>query len=106
MNLRHAAALTLVGWYLMMPPILAIGDTNDVEHGEWWTQTDAPVFKWQISSSFDSASDCEDLKSKLIKRGGSEIGHAKANSYNRAFAVASTQALCIATDDPRLKETK
>ena len=104
MKPRHAAAFALVSWYLMIPPILPIGDTVDVKNGRWWTQTAAPLSKWQISSSYDSASDCENLKDKLIKSGSSGLDNTKATSYKRAFAVASTQAVCIATDDPRLKE--
>jgi len=69
MKFRDAAALAVVGWYLMIPPILSIGNTNDIKHGQWWSQINAPLSRWQISSSFDSASDCDDLKDKLIKRG-------------------------------------
>ena len=49
MNPRHGAALALVGWYLMMPPV---NPTTNIEI------TDAPISKWIIDSSHDSAKDC------------------------------------------------
>ena len=104
MNLRHAAALALVGWYLMAPPTLSIGDTSDIKSGRWRTKVSAPVREWQILESFDSASDCENMKGKLVMRGDKAMDREKASSYKEAFAIASTQAVCIATDDPRLKE--
>ena len=44
MKLRHAAALALVGWYLMAP-----------------LQTGAPISKWASVRSFDSPAGCEDF---------------------------------------------
>jgi hypothetical protein len=51
MNLRHAAALALVGWYLMVPlpgndPIPNAGVRS--------------FLKWIHLQSFDSAAECED----------------------------------------------
>jgi hypothetical protein len=101
---RHAAALALVGWYLMAPPTLSFDDASDIKTGRWWAKVTAPVREWQILESFDLARDCEDTKGKLIKAGDSAMDREKAQSYKRAFAIASTQAACIASDDPRLKE--
>ncbi len=47
MNLRHAAALTLVGWYLMVPP----------ESG-----MKLPISQWEHVGSFDKIDDCEDMQ--------------------------------------------
>jgi hypothetical protein len=49
MNLRHAAALALLGWYLMVAPL---ADSRTVD-------LDAPLTKWDIFRSFDSAAQCE-----------------------------------------------
>jgi len=50
-NLRHAAALGLVGWYLMMPPIpqdpLLLADPTP------------PLSVWFLQQSFDTAKECE-----------------------------------------------
>jgi hypothetical protein len=55
MKPRHAAALVLVGWYLMFPPPdfdhathLANGNPN----------LDAPFSDWRNEASFDSAKEC------------------------------------------------
>ncbi len=41
MTLRHAAALALVGWYLMYPPT-----------------PNRPLSQWEILNIFDSATEC------------------------------------------------
>jgi hypothetical protein len=53
MRLRHAAALALVGWYLMVPP------TTDGK-----IDNSAPLSQWDIRSSFDSAATCEQAHHK------------------------------------------
>jgi hypothetical protein len=52
MKLRHAAALALVGWYLMTPPIT--GDMKEV-----WINYKAPLDEWTIiGERFDSKEGC------------------------------------------------
>jgi hypothetical protein len=51
MKLRHAAALALVVWYLIVPP--------PVIHSSVPVDLDAPLSKWGIFSSHNSAADCE-----------------------------------------------
>jgi hypothetical protein len=48
MNLRHAAALALIGWYLMAPPY---GDTRPK----------IPLSEWDTQRVFDSARDCDEV---------------------------------------------
>ncbi len=79
MHLRHAAALVLVGWYLMAPPQKYRGDTPLVER-----KFDAPLNQWNIAKAFDEAQDCE-----------------RERNEDRAFGLMREQ--CIAADDPRLK---
>jgi len=79
MNLRHTAALALVGWYLMAPPQKYRGDTPLVER-----KFDAPLNQWSIAKAFDEAQDCE-----------------RERNEDRSFGLMWEQ--CIATDDPRLK---
>jgi hypothetical protein len=53
MNLRHAAALALVGWYLMYPPdYMRAGDISG------WAV---------IGSSYDTAKKCRAARWKLLK---------------------------------------
>src|SRR6266851_5482863 len=81
----HAAALALVGWYLMMPPWY-----NDEKE----PRLNAPIAAWEILGSYDSADQC---MRKLVELA------------NKAFARSTPKERsefgvnCIATDDPRLK---
>jgi hypothetical protein len=115
MNLRHAAVLALVGWYLMVPPLDSKGDIN----------YDAPISKWVTLASSDTIAGCKQAiadeeaelkqnrstptertnsKSKinsdpaLLKRNGEEL----LQRLTLYIELKST-ANCIATDDPRLK---
>jgi hypothetical protein len=77
MKPRHAVALALVGWYLMMPPPL-------YHHGG--KETVAPLSEWKVIDKFASKGECEEARSKLIERMGTSIKSAN----------------CISSDDPRL----
>ena len=50
MKLRHAAALALVGWYLMGPPRLD-GPANFNIH--------APLTQWTVIEKYDDSGACE-----------------------------------------------
>ncbi|MFZ0890081.1 MAG: hypothetical protein WA005_16675 [Candidatus Binataceae bacterium] len=109
-KLRHAAALALVGWYLMTPPTVpfpgqvGIRAETLMKSGRWWTDVNAPLSHWQIAESFDSAEDCEDMKSKMVRDFTRHEGaDHPSSSYKAAYRVAESQAQCIASDDPRLK---
>jgi hypothetical protein len=102
MNLRHAAALALVGWYLMQPP-------SDNSHGR--PDSDAPLPQWQESGSFDSAAKCNKERFDTINTYEKLLAEAqKSKSSGRDIDTAQNgllaflKAQCIATDDPRLKE--
>jgi hypothetical protein len=113
----HAAALALVGWYLMSPL---------VDHKSGAVIYEAPLGYWQIEGSFDTATECkrgqEDdvrLMTKLTYRKQSEAALEKYEAQedgrmkwppgttrkSRDLGLRSALAEeCIATDDPRLKE--
>jgi len=88
MKPRHAAALALVGWYLMVPPRnlhpFVKGDSVD---------TTAPLSKWIHLASSDSAKECETRKAEYLN----------TVAQDRDLAQFAVDAECIATDDPRLK---
>ncbi|MGO9056161.1 MAG: hypothetical protein ACLQU2_02055 [Candidatus Binataceae bacterium] len=107
MKLRHAAALALVGWYLLISP------TTDQNQAD----LEAPLSKWQNAGSFDSASDCEAIRRRVTKDLWSEkdqlewrfrlkdikrSGHSPV-SYSE-YAKRLQGAQCVSSDDPRLKE--
>jgi len=109
MKLRHAAVLALVGWYLMMPPIEScLGAFS----GGSCEQT--PLAKWQIRVTRDSLEECEKSKAVWIEKGRMYLGESDARSRtrglrmapNEADFLADTEAICVATDDPRLKNEK
>jgi hypothetical protein len=45
MNLTHAAALALVGWYLMVPP--GVGPNHRLDHA-------GAISRWNLIQSFDT----------------------------------------------------
>ena len=95
MNIRHAAALTLVGWHLMVPPLKydraghPITDLRGNEMADW---TASLSDYWNVES-FDSAQECKDAQTPFIS------SHEGAWSPSQRLA-----SVCIASDDPRLKE--
>jgi hypothetical protein len=98
MNLRHAAALALVGWYLMTPPIIA-------ENGVAKADPTAPLSQWTHGGRiFHSKGNCETqrkyLDAESHKTPTEPIGSLQA--MNRGLETL-TNTLCIRSDDPRLK---
>jgi hypothetical protein len=103
MSFRHAAALTLVGWYLMVP--------SDSPTARW---TD-PLAKWQVYRSYDSAEECQaaiDAYRNVLTE--HEQDHSRFDNLTpqqRDEEITKEAewewmfgpAQCIASDDPRLK---
>ena len=88
MTTRHAAALTLLGWYLMMP----LMEKKGVEKKE------VRISQWFIQKSFDTATECEAERSVLSQQG--KEAYAKGN--RERSTIQKVVAACIAADDPRL----
>lgn len=88
MKLRHAAAIALVGWYLMLPA----GDET------------APLSNWQIANTFERAADCEASRKEFYEVGMKRMKNAKSDQ-ERVFGMLMAKATCVTTDDPRLKES-
>ena len=101
MNPRHAAALALVGRYLMVPP-----RTSDV--GPLTFDESAPLSKWKVVGSYDSASDCnegkKDTPKLLLQAADRESDESKKKEFLPWTASLLEAQQCIATDDARLKE--
>lgn len=76
MTARHAAALALLGWYLMTPP--APGDH--------------PLTEWNHTKSFDSASACDTFLLKLTQDA--------QKKHELRYDIVHAE--CFASDDPRL----
>ena len=86
MNFRQAAALTLVGWYLMVP--LRENDKSAK------LRADVPLADWVYVDSFDTAKECRAEGLKEEQR--------YAKDPLEADEYGSWE--CIASDDPRLKD--
>jgi hypothetical protein len=83
-------AVLAAGFYLMQPPWVAY-NTFDA---------DAPISKWSQAISLDSAEQCEQIRTGEISYYLAHPHAKQADWYLRLNAAS----LCIATDDPRLKD--
>jgi hypothetical protein len=87
MNRRHAAALALVGWYLIGPPMRsyepAVVDWN------------APVSKWLPIGFFDTAEDCRKEIEAVKPR-------AEEKAQQTHTKLPADPFLCLGDDDARL----
>ena len=71
MKLRDAAALALVGWYLITPPIeICVGAFSGGSCAQM------PFSKWQIRATSDSLAKCEKIKAVWIEKGQMYLGRA------------------------------
>jgi hypothetical protein len=125
MKLRHAAALALVGWYLMVPPRGV--ESKDISHHlfhDTKEATDAllnktaeigpdptqPYSDWAIMSSYDTGGQCEQERRKYLEIAANakerEYRDSQGQPLSDQIKISTKQyefAVCIATDDPRLK---
>jgi hypothetical protein len=106
MNLRHAAALAVVGWYLMVPPERYFERRFEPNSSRMLIP---PPFDrtWRVKVIFNSANDCEVAREKHE----TDVALAVKSAIPKRYEAHPNQsspiddgALCIATDDPRLKE--
>jgi hypothetical protein len=91
MTLRPAAAVALVGWYLMVPPVVSGGGTI-------YADRSVPLSKWKIHSAYDSAQHCEMAKAQEIKAAKQKQGEAESYALESSY-----YSECIEADDPRLQ---
>jgi hypothetical protein len=69
MNLRHTAAVALLGWYLMTPPVHY--DYSVDKKGHQVVDDGEPLSKWKVAMAFDTARLCNEAyvawREKVIK---------------------------------------
>jgi hypothetical protein len=92
MSFRHAAALALVGWYLLMPPV------SRSSSGKLASDLSRPLSEWDRIGVFDSEPSCN----KEIDR-MHQVDVDWARSHH-VMMLDLSHPQCVATDDPRLKE--
>lgn len=103
MRPRHATALVIVVWYLMIPPI---GADNKVG-------AHAPLPTWRKGVQFNSQKECEDsLKDAIDNPMTLAEYQAAAKATRKAkmqplsmseMTKRTAESLCVARDDPRIK---
>jgi len=86
-NLRHAAALALVGWYLIVAPPQSFKDYKYYE---------MPLGQWMHKATFNSEFECKQEISKGC--------HRIQNGEILGFEGPLCYSQCVPSDDPRLKE--
>jgi len=92
--LAHAAAaLTLVGWSLISPPLGS--DANG-----FWVNFHAPLAQWVVIKSFDRAQECHAYQAKMaMAKWPAGVPMAPRD---KAIEDALRGDQCIVSDDPRL----
>jgi hypothetical protein len=123
MNLRHAAALALMGWYLIIPPPVGMqewGVTLDTR-----VNSKAPLSQWVQLGQYDNANECAAAQEATLRSLGRQMGDVRgqianlpssdkllsernlklfeenAETYFKVLEIIKSQ--CISSDDPRLK---
>jgi hypothetical protein len=104
MKSRHATALAIVLWCLMIPPI---GADNKID-------PHAPLPRWRRGVGFESQKQCDDALKEAIKNPMTPTEYQAAAKATRKAKMKplsmaemtkrTAESLCVAGDDPRLKE--
>jgi hypothetical protein len=96
MKLCHAAALALVGWYLLAPPNVWVGKEDRVDET-------APLDSWIQLGSYDTAVRCQQALDQINAKVYAAYEKDKRARHPFQWRLG-VDAKCVATDDPRLKE--
>jgi hypothetical protein len=98
-RLCHAAALVLVGWYLMVPP--PFDETSPA----------VPIARWMQWKAFDTAAHCEAVRGEMVglsrkilfdEPAGPPL-HPPPDACDKIVANEFLLSECVASDDSRLK---
>src|SRR5215469_7537660 len=110
---RHAAAVALVGWCVMVP--LIHRKESESTHGQMhyigfraWVDPKAPLSKWSVFYSDSSRRNCQAVLKKFRSEANSDKIE-KDVDRQRSKAMAqklAAHAKCIAHDDPRIKRNE
>jgi hypothetical protein len=104
MKSRHAAALALAGWYLMVPPPLASNPNKP--------DLSAPLSKWTVRKKTVTAAQCQAHRDAgiLLEHDPNFRQYAEitARQKGQIFSIEKLRDFtepqkCIASDDPHLK---
>jgi hypothetical protein len=98
---RHVLALASLGWYLMLAPV------NPNRARAPWILTEAPLSKWTIKASTDSALECAEILKRSRQNNFTEIQKYTIVGKDAPSDLADEfmdlyYAQCISSEDPRL----
>lgn len=98
MSVRHVAAISIAGWFLMTAPMTSQG-----------VDQTAPLNEWKKAHHFDSEPDCDAERRDSINAAQDEAELApnsdvdQGNKQDTSAAMdAAVSAQCIADNDPRI----
>ena len=94
MRSRHAAALSLLGWLLLLPPVSPT--TQQVDK-------DAPLSHWKLERTYSGKKACEGRMDHL-RRQGLAATKKQGNAFKPDLSCPICNAQCVYDDDPRLEE--
>jgi hypothetical protein len=104
MNIRYAAALALLGWYLIAPGFtdwtrleLSKHDPGAASGSDFFIFS--PLKNWDTLRTFDTPMQCETGR-ELLQHKTDPLPGAEAKTFAQ-FQARSAQ--CIVSDDPRLE---
>ena len=104
MKTSHAAALVLVGWSFLVPPLHFVGPANDPERRAT-VDSAAPLSQWVPMMTFKTHRECDEFSKRLDrnmrKRVNTEQGRKDVETL---ISLYLDKYQCVFSDDPRLKE--
>lgn len=87
LRLPHAAALALIAWYLIAPPLMGSGGLIAAH---------APIPQWERVRSYDTLANCRAGRTRHLRQIEETYG-----SQTTIFKQLA-KGLCVAAGDPRL----
>lgn len=99
MNARHAAALALVSFYLLTPPMTQSPVAISIH-------ANLPLSEWENQGTFDTKEECERGKAEIVAQHPTPTGYWEhwRDGFRSFEGSAMRLSQCISSDDPRLKE--
>jgi len=103
MKQRHAAALALVGWYLMLPPLQFVGPPND-PYSLAIVDDAAPLSRWLPMMTLKTLQECDNFSTRLARNMRKSVKTERdKEDVETLIGIWLGKYQCVATDDPRLK---
>jgi hypothetical protein len=110
-RIAHIAALSLMGWYFLVPPLYNPNRQELAQIRNRWDlphtvlRTDWPYSDWKILGSYDAASACEAARDRNLEfiRGVFEREKKTRPQTAERLMDGAVDTRCIASDDPKLK---